>query len=71
MPSFQFNRLWHVSVGVGRFIVRAPDEGDALALARKEAEDYNANAEEVMRQAVHVELLSPDGEPAVLDVDYS
>ena len=59
-------KLWRVRLGNGRFVVRAPTEDEAVALARKEETGYH-DADE----RVSVEELSTDGPAAVLDTDYS
>lgn len=64
-------KIWHAWVGSGRFIVRAADAGEAVALARVAAEEYNETPERAYAHDAGAELLDSDGEPAVLDVDYS
>lgn len=59
-------KLWHVRLGDGRFIVRAPTEDEAIALSRREETEYHDPD-----QRVEVVELSADGPAAVLDVDYS
>lgn len=65
------SQLWKVYVGGGRFIVRAPDEEAAIALAREAAVEYNPSRADVEKQPAGADLLPPSGPPAVLDVDYS
>lgn len=64
-------RLWHAWVGAGRFIVRAETEQGAITLAREEAVGYWPSRAEAMAQDAGADLLDPEGEAKVLDVDYS
>lgn len=64
-------KLWQAWVGSGRFIVRANDEDEAIALARKRAEEYCYPPKKAHTLHAGVDLLDASGEPEVLDVDYS
>jgi len=64
-------KLWHAYVGPGRFIVRAETEAEAIALAQGEAEGYFAPGGEVEGATRGADELLVDGDPAVLDIDFS
>lgn len=64
-------KLWQAWVGGGRFLVRANDEREAIALARVAAEDYNPSVEVVQELDAGAELLDHEGDPEVLNIDYS
>lgn len=64
-------KLWHAWVGAGRFIVRAESADAAIELARKEAEEFCETPELAHELDAGADLLDSEGEPAVLDTDYS